>query len=138
MKAFQQLVCKLKVSCHDLQTLHRRLTDGEGQWFTIHELLDDYHAELAAMTDDLIEIGLSVGVQEPGIAEAVKEYQPIQAKNRNPRETLNDIRVLFTDIADMMQAIGTQLDEDQRYIQSKLDEYIYYLRKEADYKLARA
>lgn len=138
MNAFQQLICKMKVSCHDLQTLHRHLSGGEGQWFTIHELLDEYHEKVAEMTDDLIEIGMSVSIPEPGIAEAVKAYKPMQAKNRNPRETLNDIRVLFTDIADMMQAIGTQLDDDQRYIQSKLDEYIYYLRKEADYKLAMA
>ena len=74
---------------------------------------------------------------EPGIVEAVQAFQPTQAKNRNPQETLNDIRVIFTDIADMMQAIGTQLDDEQRYIQSKIDEYIYYLRKEADYRLAR-
>ena len=110
---------------------------GAGQWFMAHELLDDYHAKFAAMTDDLIEIGLSVDIPEPGIVEAVQAFQPTQAKNRNPQETLNDIRVIFTDIADMMQAIGTQLDDEQRYIQSKIDEYIYYLRKEADYRLAR-
>lgn len=139
MNAFQDLICRMKIGQQDLSTLHHYVKGGGGAWFPAHEKLGSLYDSLAAMTDDLIEIGISVGVQEPGIREAATAYQPtVKSVEVAPGAALQKARVILTGIADEMQDIGDQLDDDQRYIQSQMDSYIYTLRKEADYKLARA
>lgn len=139
MNAFQDLICRMKIGQHDLQTLHHYVKGGGGAWGPAHEQLGGYYDTLAAMTDDLVEIGISVGIDEPGIAEAVKHCPPaVPSKPIEITPALKKAQEILTGISDLMQAIGDELDDDQRYIQGKLDGYVYDLRKEADYKLDAA
>lgn len=139
MNAFQDLICRMKVAQNDLQTLHHYVRGGGGAWMPAHEKLGELYDSVAAMTDDLVETGMSLGITEPGIAEAVGQHPPeVQAVDIDTAGALRKAGAILWNIAGAMQAIGDQMGDDERYIQSKLDDYIYTLRKEAGYKLARA
>lgn len=138
MNALQQLVCRMKIGQQDLQTLHHYLIGGKGEWLPAHEMLNDFYEKIGEMTDDLVEIGLSVGVEEPNIQQAVNTYTPMAGKPVGVSDALTAAYQTIIDIADMMQEISNGLDDEQRYIQSQMDSYIYDLRKTAEYKLKRA
>lgn len=139
MNAFQDLICRMKIAQQDLQTLHHYVAGGGGAWMSAHEQIGGYYEKIAAMTDDLIEIGMSCGIDEPGIRMAVDHCPPgVPCQSIETGAALRKTMEILADIADRMQAIGDQLEGEERYIQSKLDDYIYDLRKEAGYKLARA
>ena len=137
MNSYQELICKMKIAQQDLQTIHHNMHGGVGEWIRSHEIIGDYYGMLSDMTDDLIEIGISIGIAEPSIVDAIN-YQKTISGDFDVRKALQKTKDILVDIADMMQAIGNEIDEEERYIQSKLDEYIYTLRKEAEYKLAKA
>jgi DNA-binding ferritin-like protein len=135
MNAFQKLLCLMKIQHNNLTTLHRNLVKDVG-WFGNHPQLGEWYETLFDQLDDLTEIGLSLGFKEPTISEACAAgYEILDTVTRELNDTYTRALGILRSIIAAMESAEAGSPPD---VVNKLQEYIYYWRKEANYKLAHA
>ena len=136
MNEFQKLLAYLKIAYHNLTTLHRNLVHDAG-WFGNHEQLGEWYSQISDQLDDLTETGITLGIAEPSIKDAVLAYSGdvITCEPRELPETLRMTQDIFHRIIDMMQDAEKTAPAA---IANKLQEYEYHWNKEANYKIAHA
>lgn len=129
------MIAFLKIQIHNFDTLHRHLS-GDMAWFENHEQLDEWQSTLSDQCDDLTEVGMALGYEEPGIKDAVLAFggDLLDIQPRGSKETFSIAREIMRSIAGMMQAAEAIVPVS---VQNKLQEYEYYWNKEADYKIAQ-
>ena len=135
MNAYQKMLCLMKVQHNNLTTLHRNLVKDVG-WFGNHSQLGDWYDALFDQLDDLTEIGISLGFEEPSIVVALSEIPGVLATES--RELSETYRLAQSIIQAVIAAMETAEAEAPPDVVNKLQEYIYYWRKESRYKLAHA
>ena len=128
----EKLMSVLKVATHNLQVVHRNLT-GAG-WFSDHELIAKYYKELGEMTDDVIEIAMTFDFLEPDLETALEELSSLSGAPISNREAFEYIQIIFLRLLDIFEDSKEGLPVD---VTSKFEEYQYWLRKEANYKIAQ-
>ena len=135
MNEFQRLIMFLKIQIQNFGTLHRHLS-GDNGWFENHEQIDEWQSELSAQCDDLTEVGMALGYEEPGIKDAVLTFgnELLNIQPRDCKETFNIVREAMRSVAGMMQAAEAISPAS---VANKLQEYEYHWNKEADYKVAQ-
>lgn len=135
MNEFQRLIMFLKIQIHNFGTLHRHLS-GDMAWFANHEQIDEWQSALSDQCDDLTEVGMALGYEEPGIKDAVLAFgnELLDIQPRDSKETFNIVREAMRSVAGMMQAAEPLVPAS---VANKLQEYEYEWNKEADYKIAQ-
>lgn len=135
MNEYQRLIMFLKIQIHNFSTLHRHLSDDMA-WFENHEQLDTWGEQISYQCDDLTEVGMALGYEEPGIKDAVLAFggDLLDIQPRGCKETFGIAREIMRSIAGMMQAAEAIVPTN---VQNKLQEYEYRWNKEADYKIAQ-
>lgn len=135
MNEFQRLIMFLKIQVHNFGTLHRHLI-SDMAWFENHEEIDEWQSALSEQCDELTEVGMALGYEEPGIKDAVLAFgnELLDVQPRECRETFGAIREIMRSVAGMMQTSEAIVPAS---VQNKLQEYEYYWNKEADYKIAQ-
>ena len=133
MNEFQRLIMFLKIQIHNFGTLHRHLA-GDHSWFENHEQLDEWGSALSDQCDDLTEVGMALGYEEPGIKDAVLAFGNLllDIRPRGCEETFNTARDIMRSVAGMMQAAEAIVPAS---VANKLQEYEYGWNKEANYKI---
>lgn len=133
MEGLRELMGVLKVTYENLHVLHRNV---EGENFEqIHELLSDYYEEIEDIKDDIIEISLSMGYDEPSMSDSLQYCEEIPTTSKfDEKEALEMVKTSFMKIHGLMETVKASLPSD---VAAKFDEYQYYLRKEANYKIAQ-
>jgi DNA-binding ferritin-like protein len=126
----------LKIAYENLFVLHHNVTGPV--WFPTHEQIATYYSMIGDMADDVIEIGMSIGVKEPTIAECINQFTLLTVSDRDEKTTYAETRSIFTGLMTQFQTTEKSLGTGYEDIVNKLQEYRETLRKEADYKLARA
>lgn len=123
----------LKIQAHNFSTLHRHLT-GDPAWLENHEALGEWSEKIGEQVDDLAEIGIALGYQEPGIKDAVLAFGgdllDIQPRDRD--DTFRRAQGCMRAISGMMQAAEAIVPAN---VANRLQEYEYYWDKESGYKL---
>ena len=136
MNEYQKLLAYLKILYHNLTTLHRNLAKDDA-WFANHKQIGKWYEEVSNEIDDLVETGIALGYQEPGVKEAVLVFSgeclPVQP--RGSEESFRLILGYFRSVAGMMQAAEAIVPAS---VANKLQEYEYFWNKEANFKLASA
>jgi DNA-binding ferritin-like protein len=129
-----KLLSMLKVIEQNLGILHRNVVGLS--WFQSHAKLEEYYDYVSEVKDDLIEISMTIGFREPTIADSLLVYKEINSPVTSFSEVLcfENVRQYFTDLIVEMDIIRPTLPVD---VAAKLDEYQYFFRKEAEYKLHR-
>ena len=131
----RKLICTLKVIQDNIRILHRNLTGPN--FMGTHNFLGDYYEEIDEMADDVIELGISLGEQEPNLVEAAEEYQCIPAnrimKRFTQTEAVTMVIKYFDDLINLFESVRNKVPT---YIAAKFDGYQEYHHKESKYKLA--
>lgn len=134
MRTYENLTAYLMVLYQNLKTLHYNVV-GHG-FFTIHKELEEAYKAIAKMCDDLIERGIPLGYLQPSIQSAILAHQsdvlPVMA-----RDSHDSVKLAYDGYIKAVEFMTLAKDGAPSDVQSKMDEYIYYLRKEADYKMQR-
>ena len=135
MNEYQKMLMYLKIQIHNFGTLHRHLS-GDMAWFENHEELDEWGEQISDQCDDLTEVGMALGYEEPGIKDAVLAFSGdlLDIQPRGSKETFSIAREIMRSIAGMMQAAEAIVPAS---VQNKLQEYEYHWNKEADYKISQ-
>ena len=135
MNEFQRLIMFLKIQIHNFGTLHRHLS-GDMSWFENHEQLDEWGSQISSQCDDLTEVGMALGYEEPGIKDAVLAFsgELLDIQPRDCRDTFMIALEIMRSMAGMMQAVESIVPAS---VANKLQEYEYCWNKEANYKIAQ-
>ena len=135
MNEFQRLIMFLKIQIHNFGTLHRHLS-ADMAWFENHEQLGEWGGQLSDQCDDLTEVGMALGYEEPGIKDAVLAFggELLDILPRDCKETFSSARGIMRSVAGMMQAAEAIVPAS---VANKLQEYEYHWNKEADYKISQ-
>ena len=128
----EKLMSALKVYTHNVQVIHRSLT-GDG-FFADHEVMCEYYKELQLMTDDVIEIASSFGFKEPSLEVALIDHESLSGFDVKNYEAFVHIQRIFQKLITIFDEVKEFLPDD---VISKFEEYQYWLRKEANYKIAQ-
>ena len=129
----KNLMSMLKIITSNIEVLHRNVYGID--FFSTHDVTREYYKFLSDMTDDVIEIFMSLGQTEPTLEEAIRVYEPIKPEPIKTSAVFFNIREMFNDLMDQIDLVKETIPHD---VADKLQEYKRWLRKEADYKLARA
>lgn len=135
MNEYQRLIMFLKIQIQNFGTLHRHLS-GDNAWFENHKQLDEWQGQLSNQCDDLTEVGMALGFEEPDIKDAVLQFgdKLLDIQPRDCRTTFETAREIMRSVAGMMQAVESMVPAS---VTNKLQEYEYYWNKEAGYKIAQ-
>lgn len=134
MNEYENLVATLKSAGQSLRTLHHNLVGPE--WFPTHALLGEYYAKIDDIEDAMVEIGMSQGITETGMAEAIQTVKPLTVKDRSAKESLKAAKDILQSVIDAMATVREMVEDE--WICSKIDSFNEWLVLEVDYKLERA
>ena len=127
----KKLMSMLKVIPDNVRVLHRNLI-GAG-WFADHKELGKIYDALDGVADDVMEIAISLGNQEPSLAEAAAEYESIGGRAYTNEQVWGMVRAM---LLDLHEELGAQEGKVPGDVWNKLEEHQYYLNKLANYKVA--
>lgn len=135
----EMLIAVTTVYQHNFKILHWRCV---GPHFdTIHELMEGYVSKIGEFLDDLTEILLMSSEGSPiSLPRALsilqngeRPYIVLDGSEEYPDKKCFDVvRILFQHLLDDYAKVKGEVGED---VTSKLDEHIYWIRKELQYKL---
>ena len=125
---------------YNVRVLHWKVIGKD--FDTKHKLMDDYHAQLNTMTDEIGEIILMLHGTLPSFHEVDntamndrdEKYTMLSGSDvYDGKQVLEYTRRMFNQLIGFYEkALETELPSD---IKSKLDEHLYWLRLETGYKL---
>ena len=131
MFKFKYLMDLTKVISDNIRVLHRNLIGDN--WLTSHERLEEWYKYVDNVQDDITEIGIMLGFEESSIREINIDYPSLtQGKKYYEIETLQYVYNFFKDLIKAMEEVKDDIPAD---VYSHLEEYMFYFRKEADYKI---
>ena len=125
-----KLMSALKIFTHNIEVLHRNVT-GE-TWFTDHEIFHEYYKELNNIRDDVIEIAMTMNLGEPSLDQALTFYNSLGGMRITSEDSFQRIQKMFLELIELFEEVKADLKPD---VISKFEEYQYWLRKEANYKI---
>lgn len=127
----RKLMGMLKVIYENLLMLHHNLLGGN--WFGNHDRIAEFYEEIQKMSDDVIELGISLGFNEPDIKEAIEMYPVIPAGTVINTETA--FKFCYNFFKDLLAEFELLKDKVPGDVYSKFEEYMYWLRITAEYKI---
>ena len=133
MKNYRSAEKALKVGYENIIVLHHNIISKN--FPSDHENMEEYYQLALDCADSIIENGISIGVPEVSITEALEEYDAIPAKTYPKVEA-------YTFVQEMFNRIIVLLDEAKieegvpDYIKNLIEEWQQKFDLEANYKIA--
>ena len=133
MKNYRSAEKALKVGYENIIVLHHNIISKN--FPSDHENMEEYYQLALDCADSIIENGISIGVPEVSITEALEEYDAIPAKTYPKVEA-------YTLVQEMFNRIIVLLDEAKveegvpDYIKNLIEEWQQKFDLEANYKIA--
>lgn len=128
----EKLISMLKIATHNVQVIHRNMY-GVG-FLSAHELSETYYNYLQERTDELIELFMTLGFNEPGLDKALRTSDSLEGEKIKFTAGLATIREIFQDLMVQIDRTKETLPGD---ISEVLEDFKVWLRKEANFTLAR-
>lgn len=137
-----RLFCSLVMYDYNIRILHWKVKGLD--FGTKHLLMDDYHSQLNAFTDEIGEILMMTGETDIPSFDKVLEY--IKEDNDeeyiilegdeyfSAEDVIGTAKMIFDHLIKIYRDIITNDDLPSDII-STLDDHVYWLRKESSYKL---
>lgn len=133
MKNYRSAEKALKVGVENIWVLHHNIISKN--FPSDHENMEEYYKLALDCADSIIENGISIGIPEVSITEALEEYDAIPAKTYPKVEA-------YTLVQEMFNRIIVLLDEAKveegvpDYIKNLIEEWQQKFDLEANYKIA--
>lgn len=127
----RKLIGMLKVIYENLLFMHHNSAGPD--WGQTHDMLSEYYEKISEIEDEVTEIAISLGISEPSIKDSVNMYvvlpENIKFNNRKAAE------YCYNFFKDLMAEFESLKDEVPGDVYSKFEEYIFWLRLTAEYKI---
>ena len=133
MKNYRSAEKALKVGVENIWVLHHNIISKN--FPSDHENMEEYYNLALDCADSIIENGISIGIPEVSITEALEEYDAIPVKKYPKAEA-------YTLVQEMFNRIIVLLDEAKveegvpDYIKNLIEEWQQKFDLEANYKIA--
>ena len=127
----KSLLGKIKIVEDNLKILHRNVV-GAG-WQSDHPKFGEYYEKISDLEDDIAEMIIMLGGDDINIADAIECYRPIVVKKYTIAEAYKISKTYFNDLVEALMRYRELVPCD---CQSEIDTWIFWLRKEANYKIS--
>ena len=129
---YNKCIATLKVSYNQLQWLHHNVTGNE--FFRAHKNLQKYYEYIGSILDSVCEYVIGQGYKEPNLEMSIDIYQEKMIADTTAYACYLTANALMSDIFDVLTELYGQVPA---YFQSKIDEWLYWLYIEGQYKLGQ-
>ena len=135
MNNYQLMLCYLKLLNQNLNMLHRDIISSN--FFGNHEKLNEYYDKVQDWSDELSEVGRTLGYTEPSISEAIEKFKNVydvisSSNDRGTKECFTFVQEWFNDLIILINKAKVEVKD---FVANRLEEIQYYLNTEANYKL---
>lgn len=120
---YTDMVKYLKVLYQDLNVLHHNITGAE--FFSNHENLAEMYEDVSKIIDNLIELGMTIGILEPSIQDSLNFKSSIDVRLRNYHDTFEIVSNEMAVAIDYMEKAKNGVPDD---IKNKIEEHEHTLR----------
>ena len=127
----QWLIAAIKVTADNLGILHRHVIGKD--FFNAHSVLEGYYKQMYEILDDVVEAVISLGGRELSMYEACKLCPSLKVQDFTREEAFSLVIKMFRMLINGFEKAREYIPGD---VYSKFEEYIYWMRKECNYKLA--
>ena len=132
MDEYREFLKMLKSYQQSIQYLHRHCIGAE--FFSTHEVTNEIYDFLADNIDEMCEVGMTFGVDEPSMAESIESYPEISKKFRNSFDTETEAKRMLNDLVTEI----ARIQDVPADVKNKLEEHQLKNRHMADFKLKGA
>lgn len=133
MKNYRSAEKALKVGVENIWVLHHNIISKN--FPSDHENMEEYYKLALDCADSIIENGISIGIPEVSITEAIEEYDAIPAKTYPKVEAYTLVQEMFNRIIVLLDE--TKVEEGvPDYIKNLIEEWQQKFDLEANYKIA--
>lgn len=133
MKNYRSAEKALKVGVENIWVLHHNIISKN--FPSDHENMDAYYNLALDCADSIIENGISIGIPEVSITEALEEYDAIPAKTYPKLEAYTLVQEMFNRIIVLLDEAKVEEDVPD-YIKNLIEEWQQKFDLEANYKIA--
>lgn len=123
IETYKNMVKYLKVLYQDVQVLHHNIKGIA--FFSNHEQLAEMYEDVGEMTDNLIELGMTIGILEPSIEESLAFKPSIEVRFYDYKECFAIVRDEFARAISLMELAKVNVPAD---IKNKIEEHEHNLR----------
>jgi len=135
----QTLLASLILNTHNIRVLHWNVVGID--FDPVHKILEKYYNTLQEYTDEVAEICLQLNINTLGLIEALKLLQKDEkaylslngSKFYDSNKVFSNIDKIFSDLISAYIEV-TKQESIPSDIINKLEEHIFFLRKELQYK----
>lgn len=123
IEQYNNMVKYLKVIYNDTTVLHHNISSPS--FFGDHENLGELYEDIAEIIDNLVELGMTIGILEPAITESIAFQTPIDVKFRNQKETFEIVSSEMVRAIELMETAKIDVPADVR---NKIEEHEHKFR----------
>lgn len=126
---YKNMIKYLKVLYQDIQVLHHNIVGVA--FLSNHETLGEMYKDIGDINDNLIELGMTIGLFEPSIEESLDFKKSIDVKFYDYRTAFDIVRDEFAEAIRLMEYAKVYVPDD---IKNKIEEHEHTLRIWGEYK----
>lgn len=120
-----------KIIAENIRNLHRNLVGAN--FFSDHALLEEWYHKMDDISDDIVETGIMLGEKEKSLLNLNGVYASVpEGTNFSNEDVFQYVYNFFHALIDALIDCKSEVPGD---VYSHFEEHIFYLRKEADYKI---
>ena len=121
--SYRDMLKYIKVLYQDLGVLHHNIIGSN--FLYNHKQLGKMYEDVADITDNLIELGMTIGIMEPSIEDSLKFKPSLPVRFYKDTEAFSIVRDEFTKAIEIMDGAKNLVPDD---IKNKIEEHECTLR----------
>ena len=133
MTNYQNAEKLLKVAYENIWVLHHNIISKN--FPSDHENMDKYYKLTLDCADSIIENGISIGIPEVSITEAIEEFEALPIREYPKAEAYALVQEIFNEIIVLLAQAKTEAEVPD-YIKNLIEEWQQKFDLEANYKIA--
>lgn len=133
MTNYQNAEKLLKVSYENIWVLHHNIISKN--FPSDHENMEKYYELVLDCADSIIENGISIGIPEVSIAEALEDIEALPIRKYPKVEAYQLVQEIFNEIIVLLDAAKKE-EEVPDYVRNLIEEWQQKFDLEANYKIA--
>lgn len=135
MNKAEELIGSMKVMSDNLRIIHKYVSGKTFQ--SAHEKIEEYYDYLDEARDDITEILIALGYNEPNIAKSLEACPAVEVRPMETHEAYSLCKGYFLRLVSLIEEIKSEEYGIPNDVRSQFETYQYQFRKYGAYLIKR-